>query len=353
MIYLLGLCKKSEDFISLNGVLDFIYVTCEILAVYLAIITFPTHEANMYSNSLKGFWSVLIVLSVFTGKWYYGFYSGALVAILNSSLSLFYFEIEKEFRHAGLDLQKIDPFFQIFIWSFYYFLQGALISFPFYLFKQQQSMALNVRTEHIVAGPYYELSLKDGSHIMGDYLIIKVSSSKDLIGADFVSIKRDSSGKSQGALIIGDVIGHGLNRSPGAIICMAAFKSSESSDPDCIQKTVNRVLLNLDKTDGGKAICLSVRLLPEGIIEYSGKIDSIIHVSHEGKTSVSLHCKGEILGVSESLIITETSKIQLKDGDSIYLKTDGTEDSEDDRTVIIITKLSPQEMEIARQLALN
>ena len=47
VIYLLGLCKKSEDFISLNGVLDFIYVTCEILAVYLAIITFPTHEAKV------------------------------------------------------------------------------------------------------------------------------------------------------------------------------------------------------------------------------------------------------------------------------------------------------------------
>lgn len=347
------MCKKSEDFVSLNGVLDFIYVTCEIIAVYFAIITFPTHDANMYSNSLKGFWSVLIVLSVFTGKWYYGFYSGSLVALLNSSLSLFYPKIEKEFSLVGLDLQKIDPFFQIFVWSLYYFLQGALISFPFYLFKRQQSMALNVRTEHIVAGPYYDFSLKDGSHIIGDYLIIKISSSKDIIGADFVSIKTDPSKKCQGSLIIGDVIGHGLNRSPGAIICMAAFKSTESTDPDIIQKAINRVLLDLDRTDGGKAICLSLRLSENGMIEYSGKIDSLVLVRSKGKVSINLHCKGEILGISEELIVTETSKIKLNDGDSIYLKTDGTEDSEDDRTVIIITKLSPQEMKVASQLVLN
>lgn len=343
VIYMLNLCKKSESFKSLNGVMDIVYVTCEILAVYFAILTFPTHPANMYSNSLKGFWSVLIVLSVFTGKWYYGFYSGGLVAVLNASTAYFYSKIKRDFEIVGIDFQKVDPLFQIFVWSLYYFLQGALISFPFYLFRKQQSMALNAKTENIVARPYYDLCLEDGQHLVGDYLINKVSSSNDVIGADFTSMKPTIADHCYGALIIGDVIGHGLNRSPGAIIAMAAFKSCYTTDPVYVQETINRVLVDVDKSSGGKAICLSIRLMENGIIEYSGKIDSFTLVEKENVRSISLSSKGEILGIQPLLLVTEKSVISMNVGDSLYLKTDGIHDLQDDKTVVIITRLSDEE----------
>jgi serine phosphatase RsbU (regulator of sigma subunit) len=146
-----------------------------------------------------------------------------------------------------------------------------------------------------------------------------------------------------GALIIGDVIGHGLNRSPGAIIAMAAFKSCYTTDPVYVQETINRVLVDVDKSSGGKAICLSIRLMENGIIEYSGKIDSFTLVEKENVRSISLSSKGEILGIQPLLLVTEKSVISMNVGDSLYLKTDGIHDLQDDKTVVIITRLSDEE----------
>jgi hypothetical protein len=327
---------------NLHDVGDIIYVTLEIVCTYLAIVFFPTSPANMYSNSLKGFMFTLIVLSGFTGKWYYGLYSGTLAALLNLTFLMFYPGVYDSFIKKGIDFEKISPHIQIYVLSFYYFITGGLVSFPFYLFYKQQSLAIRARVDNIIARPYYELSLPDGDLVCGEYIITKITTSQDIIGADYVAVKELNDGKNIFSMIIGDTIGHGVNRSPGAIIAMAAFKSSESQDPKHIQETINRVLLYVGKESGGKTLCFSALFKKNGIVEFSGRIDHFSIVQNNGKTQkiLTIVTHGEILGVTEKLKYTRKSVVHLGYNDVMIFRTDGDmyNDNTDDRTMVMVTR---------------
>lgn len=339
VIYLLHRVKNTFDITLLHSNIDIIYVTLEILAVYFSIIFFPTHPANMYTNSLKSFWFTLIVLSVFTGKWYYGFYSGFLVALLNASFLFNYENVKRMFFEKGLNLENILPSFQVVISSIYYFITGAFISFPFYLFEKQQSLALGARTENIIARPYYELSMKDKDKLVGEYLVTKIITSADIVGADYVALKESvNENDTYGLLIVGDTIGHGLNRSPGAIITMAAFMADLTNDVLKIQESINSVLYKIDKDSGGKTYCLSLALKKDGIIEYAGKAESFKLIKN-GK-SIDLKQNGEILGIENKLTYTMKNVIKLAYNDMLIIQTDGVafENEEDDKTIVMISR---------------
>lgn len=327
---------------SLHDVGDMIYVTLEIVCTYLAIVFFPTSPANMYSNSLKGFMFTLIVLSGFTGKWYYGLYSGALAALLNLTFLVFYHGVHASLLQKGIDLEKISPSLQIYVLSVYYFITGGLVSFPFYLFYKQQSLALRARADNIIARPYYELSLADGDFVCGEYVITKITTALDTIGADYVAIKQLNDGQNVLSMVIGDTIGHGVNRSPGAIIAMAAFKSSESQDPKHIQETINRVLLHVGKESGGKTLCFSALFKKNGMVEYSGRIDHFSIMQNMGRSHkvVTIVPHGEILGVTEKLKYTRKSEVRLGYNDVMIFRTDGDlyNDDTDDKTLVMVTR---------------
>lgn len=329
---------------ALNGNFDLVYVLLEILGCYVTILLFPTHVANIYSHSLRGFLFTLIILSPFTGKWYYGFISGSFVALLNLTFLIPYESVSVEFALHGLNLSQINPYIQVWTLSVYYFLTGALIAFPFYLFSKQQNLALNIRVANIIAQPYFELGLADGDITFADYLITKITSSNESVGADYVSIKHANTGFKN--MIIGDTIGHGLNRSPGAIIAMAAFKGCYSDDPEYILHAVNRALLPTSKDSGGNTLCLCLLFKKNGVIEFAGKAESVRLLSPNssvktGKTNKEITTKGEILGITEHLLYTKKRKVQLLPDDILIVQTDGAayDDSQDDKTVVIITRL--------------
>jgi hypothetical protein len=344
MIFIFLRYTRSLDTLhTLNNNYDLIYVVLEICGVYGAILFFPTHAANVYSHPLKGLWFALIVLSPFTGQWYYGFISGGIVAILNSTFILKYRGVVEDFRNYGLDYTQIIPSFQIWVLSVYYFLTGALVSFPFYLFRKQQSLAFNIRIENIIAQPYFDLCLPDGDVTFGDYLVTKITSSNESIGADYVSVKQVRDTEAYRAMILGDTIGHGLNRSPGAIIAMAAFRGCYSDDPVFILHAINRALLPADKESGGNAICLCLLFKKGGEIELAGKAESVRILSpHKtGKITNEITTKGEILGITEHLDYTKLTRIYMNVDDILIIQTDGAafNDSLDDKTVVIITRL--------------
>lgn len=331
--------SKSEE---LHNFSDLIYVSLEIVCVYLAIVFFPTHPANMYSNSLKGFMFTLIVLSGFTGKWYYGLYSGGLVGLLNLTFLVFYEPVRVALLQHGLDFERMSPSLQVSVLSMYYFITGGLVSFPFYLLYKQQSLAINAKAENIIARPYFELSLPDGDLVIGEYVITKITTALDTIGADYVAVKTLNEGPNLFSMIIGDTVGHGVNRSPGAIIAMAAFKSSESQDPKHIQETINRVLFHIDKDSGGKTLCFSALFKKNGIVEFSGRIDHFSVMKNVGrKHKVETHVPhGEILGISDRLKYTRKSEIHLAYNDVMIFRTDGDlyNDDTDDKTLVMVTR---------------
>lgn len=346
IVFLLRKTLNIKTLDLLENHYDWMYVTLEIFSIYLAILAFPTHAANIYSNSLKGFWFTLIVLSVFTGKWYYGFYSGFLVGALNSTFFFQYEGIQKEFMIHGLYLEKIDPSIQIFVLSIYYILTGAFVAFPFYLFRKYQHIAINIKTENIIAQPYFDLAMKDGDVQFDEYLITKITSSTDIIGADYVAIKKIKTPKDgKYVLIIGDTIGHGINRSPGAIIAMAAFKAIDSSDPVQVLEAINRALIHTDKFSGGNTLCMCILIKSDGIIEMAGKAESVKLISpkkHGVKhlASKDIATKGEILGVSDTLRNTKKSTLTLDLDHLLMISTDGAhyQDDLDDKTIVMITR---------------
>jgi serine phosphatase RsbU (regulator of sigma subunit) len=196
----------------------------------------------------------------------------------------------------------------------------------------------------IIAQPYYDLSMKDGDIHFDEYLITKITSSIEEVGSDYVSIK-NASPEGLYNIIIGDTIGHGINRSPGAIIAMAAFKASYSNSPMHILHAINRTLINIDKQSGGNTLCLSILLKKGGILEMAGKAESIKLISPKKKDGRSLTSRdiavgGEILGASEKLLYTQKVTVNLNEGDLLMISTDGAHynDDLDDKTIVMITR---------------
>jgi len=331
--------QNFKEVQNLRNLFDLSYVTMEIVAVYIAILLFPINKASIYTNSLSSFWFTLIVLSVFTGKWYYGFYTGFLVGMFNGSFLFWYQDIQETFKANGMDFNNIVPKFQVVMKSIYYFITGALVSFPFWLFNKQQSLAININAENIIARPYYELYMQEDNEQIGEYLITKIITSSDIVGADYVSLKKLNDEEAN--IIIGDTIGHGLNRSPGAIITMSAFMSAEDTDPLNLQRCINRVLNKVSKDSGGKTYCLSLHLQKNGLIEYAGKLESLKLVYKNG-TYVDLKQNGEILGLTEELNYTEKNTVRLQPGDMLIAQTDGVVfgDEEDDKTTVMISRIN-------------
>lgn len=323
---------------------DLVYIVLEVIAVYIAILTFPTHDANIYINSLRGFWFVLIILASFAGQWYYGIISSLLVAILNITLIYFYEPIAIEFAKHNFEIETIIPKIQIYAYSIYYLMTGFFIAFPFYIFRKNQTLATEIKLHNIVAQPYYDLSLDDGdTNCSNKYLITKITTSTDIVGADYVSFKCLDKNDNIAALIIGDTIGHGLNRSPGAIIAMSAFHSLVDYDPIKVQKSINKVLTKIDKNSGGKTYCISMLLKENGIIEYAGKVESLRLIKPFKKLKrkfIDLKQYGEILGITDKLKHTRKNSVYMDINDILMIQTDGAvfDSKEDDKTIVMITR---------------
>lgn len=206
--------------------------------------------------------------------------------------------------------------------------------------KQRSNFNCGDKTLNLIAKTYLELSLNENDTSVGEYLITKIVTSNDIVGADYVALKAINKNDEIANLIIGDIIGHGIDRSPGAIITMSVFHGMKSTDVLHIQKDINRVLLGINKELGGKTYCLSLLLKKNGLIECAGKAESIILIRNKKHFNLKPH--GEILGISEHLKYTKKSFIHLNYGDVLMIQTDGAvfENEDDDKTIVMITRIN-------------
>jgi serine phosphatase RsbU (regulator of sigma subunit) len=204
--------------------------------------------------------------------------------------------------------------------------------------KQRPDSDSGNQALNLIARAYFELSLNESDTIVGEYLISKIVTSNDIVGADYVSLKHIYRKDEIASIIVGDIIGHGIERSPGAIITMAAFHSMESNNVIEIQTAINRVLFNVNKNLGGKSYCLSLLIKKNGVIEYAGKAESLALIAKHKR--LELKQNGEILGVTENLKYTKRNVVQLGYGDILIIRTDGAvfDDKDDDKTVVMITR---------------
>lgn len=178
----------------------------------------------------------------------------------------------------------------------------------------------------ILAKTYHLLVLSDGKTIINGYVITKKSFFPEKIaGADFCSAKEIDDGV---LILFGDAVGHGINDSLTAIICMTAFYSSNETDPVLILQKINRVLC----ATKNKAYAMVIRI-QKGEIFYAGRIE-------EAKLSerhFDTNCP--VLGITEDYEF-EFKVAKFEIDDVLYLKTDGAflSDETDDQMEVIIRK---------------
>lgn len=197
--------------------------------------------------------------------------------------------------------------------------------------------------ENLISRTSGALGLPDGDKFIGEYLVTKATTTVDVAGGDYVAIK-ESFGDSSDTLfsmIFGDVIGHGILHSQGAILAMAAFKSKFNHEPKSMQEAINRLLLNFPGLIN-KCFCLSLVFKKGGKVEYCGRVESLSVLRNiRGKLdTIPLESHGEILGVSPKLKYTKKTEFFMKYGDTLILRTDGHlyKDTVDDRTLVMVTR---------------
>jgi serine phosphatase RsbU (regulator of sigma subunit) len=197
--------------------------------------------------------------------------------------------------------------------------------------------------EDLIHRTFSALSLPDGDRLIGEYLITKMTTTVDITGGDYVAIKEvpEISSDSLFSMVFGDVIGHGILHSPGAILAMAAFKTKQTHDPRGVQESINRLLLNFPGIIN-KCLCLSLLFKKNGIVEFCGRIESMNVLRKKGGMlePLALESHGEILGVSSKLKYTKKTEFKMRYEDILVLRTDGHiyDDSTDDKTLVMVTR---------------
>jgi serine phosphatase RsbU (regulator of sigma subunit) len=181
----------------------------------------------------------------------------------------------------------------------------------------------------VIIEPFLHFSLRDGEYLIGNYRVTVSTNYTDIrVGGDFVCVKDAPDGSF--LLCIGDITGHGIAKSPGALACMAYFHG-DGYEPAELLSGMNRLLCRLPISAGNTGFIACFRFYPDGEIVYAGKIeDSVVH-KDGNLVGVLLH-KGPMLGVPEIDISAE--RIHLADRETLSMCSDGYKDPLDDKTLV-------------------
>lgn len=338
--YLFYLIYFLKDFFKKDNkpIKGFIKITFEILLIYFVIWYWPSGRVFIYASSVNIVLSIIILLAPLSGRWWFALYSGTLIAVMHYTLSTIYYPYFLIKFEDSL-LIKYLPEYQHKWYAIYYFIEGVILSFVFYLFFKNQELSFNIKTNSLISKTYFDLCLSDTyDYRYAKYIIKKKSFFPDsIIGADFVAVKQNRDNSLN--LIVGDSIGHGINRSPGAVATMAAFKAIESSNPITILKKLNDVLSQVDYQYGGSALAVVFRLDKAGYIEYAGRLEDFLAINYKTLETERIQTQGKILGIHKKYDNTQLFKKEIN-SDIIYLiQTDGAKnkDEHDDQTVVSIS----------------
>lgn len=181
----------------------------------------------------------------------------------------------------------------------------------------------------VIIQPFLHFSLRDGEYLIGNYKVSVSTNYSDVrVGGDFVCVKEVGDGSF--LLGIGDITGHGITKSPGALACMAYFHGN-GVEPANLLRGMNRLLCRLPASAGNTGFVACFRFYPNGEVHYAGKIeDSLVH--KDGNLIGVLFHRGPMLGVPDIDIPEE--RINLADGETISMASDGYKDPYDDSTLV-------------------
>lgn len=178
------------------------------------------------------------------------------------------------------------------------------------------------------------ISLGNGTHLYTNYQVcVNKLEIIDFTSGDFVIAKEMNDGI---LLLVGDVVGNGLEASSYVGFISALFLSSKFSCPHETLQFINTESLNIfPKEIGFTACCLLLR--HSGEVLYSGFQERIVIIKKD-----QLHTKytyGPMLGVKGNISVNvDQFQLELEDGFLLY--TDGFYTPElEDRTIVIVTYL--------------
>lgn len=245
-------------------------------------------------------------------------------------------------KYATTDLfQLINPF--EFAWySFYYALMGVAM-----YFKTRESEAISddirdIWIPKILGGAYGDMTDSESVPSTETHSIFAVTQHPDkYIGADYFRAEKVG---NKLALVVGDVVSHGLNVSQGALVCLSAFSALENKDPRRVLEAINRALIPIKQEHGGETFAMAFMFHPDGTVEYNGYLDElcIMRVSKGEVIRIEAAREGELLGKNKDHVIPQNKTLKMYDHDNLVVLTDGAKngDEEDDKTSVIVTYFS-------------
>lgn len=182
----------------------------------------------------------------------------------------------------------------------------------------------------VIIEPFLYFSLRNGEYLIGNYHVSVSTNYSDVrVGGDFVCVKETPDGSF--LLCIGDITGHGISKSPGALACMAYFHG-DGYEPDQLLAGMNRMLCRLPVSAGNTGFIACFKFQPNGEVLYAGKIeDSVVHKDGD-LIGVILH-RGPMLGVPDIQEIP-LERINLAHGECLSMCSDGYKDPFDDSTLV-------------------
>lgn len=276
---------------------------------------------------------ILILISLH-GDYWQVISACVLVAISHLLLSLAVYNNYKIFHLDPTALHFVNT--EEMIWfSVYLAICGWVLSYKAKEIDALDQDMRNIWIPRIISGAYSNLFDGNSSYDFSSYRIhSKATFAEKYVGADFVKVKNH--GKDI-LVLIGDVVSHGINVSQGATVCMSAFNAVESRDPKKILMILNRVLLDIEKDNGGETLAICLRLRPDGTVIYNGFLDKF-SVTRNG-VEVDIPTTGKLLGKDPNYEPHENGILKLNAGDYLSILTDGASnaDNNDDQTTVVVT----------------
>jgi len=195
----------------------------------------------------------------------------------------------------------------------------------------------NIWIPKVIAGAYQNMIKPDGYITHGHYSILSLTRFPDkYIGADYVRCKAVGDDM---IVLVGDVVSHGLNVTPGASLCMNVLSVLRTRNPRRVIEGINAALLDIDKENGGETLAICLRLRPDGTVVYNGLLDKICIVRMATGEEEKVECNGRFLGKDPGYIVPPSHTIKLNPGDNLVVLTDGAanRDRDDDQTSVVIS----------------
>lgn len=296
----------------------------ELLSI-AAIISFADYSWDVFRLII----CLSIMMSIMSTFWY----GSVVISTIGIACLLFFEKTISSYEIAGNVVVLVA---------------GGCMSFYKYMNEFHYILGVRAKLDESIFTHYRDMVLPDGDHTFGSYLISKVSEyGKDPVGGDFVSKPIVDIGNRCFTITIGDINGHGVNKSIAATVAMAALRGAARVDPVESQIALHRSLQDMGEDKDGSAWAITVSLCESGKVTWAGKLEYIIHVKRDGSTQ-HIMTEGVVLGPissDEFVLNLPVYMLQLEHGETLVISTDGHlyGDELDDQTSVRITYKGPHE----------